>query len=79
LGKPVIAYDHGGVAEQLRALFPQGLLKPGDVDGAVDLTCGMLKTRPCPTTIEAFTLRRMLDSTLDVYQTLLASPRPSRS
>ena len=26
LGKPVIGYDHGGVAEQLRAIFPQGLV-----------------------------------------------------
>ena len=75
LGKPVIAYDHGGVAEQLRVLFPQGLVKPGDLESAIDLTGKILKGRPRPLSIEAFTLNRMLDSTLDVYRTVLALPR----
>ncbi|MEO7099597.1 MAG: glycosyltransferase family 4 protein [Luteolibacter sp.] len=75
LGKPVIGYDHGGVAEQLRVIFPQGLVKTGDVNRAIDLTREILKTCPCPLSIEAFTLRRMLQSTFDVYQTLLAKPR----
>ena len=34
LGKPVIGYDHGGVAEQLRVIFPLGLVNPGDLDCA---------------------------------------------
>ncbi|MES2921498.1 MAG: glycosyltransferase family 4 protein [Verrucomicrobiota bacterium] len=75
LGKPVIAYDHGGVAEQLRVLFPQGLVKPGDLESAIDLTGKILKGRPRPLSIEAFTLTRMLDSTLDVYRTVLTLPR----
>ncbi len=75
LGKPVIGYDHGGVAEQLSAIFPLGLVKSGDEDRAIDLTREILKTRPCPLSIEAFTLRRMLESTFDVYQTLLSKPR----
>ena len=75
LGKPVIAYDHGGVAEQLRAIFPQGLVKPGDLESAIDLTGIILKGRPRPLSIEAFTLRRMLDSTLEVYRTVLTLPR----
>jgi glycosyltransferase involved in cell wall biosynthesis len=75
LGKPVIAYDHGGVAEQLRVLFPQGLVTPGDLESAIDLTGEILKGRPRPLSIEAFTLNRMLDSTLDVYRTVLTLPR----
>jgi len=75
LGKPVIAYDHGGVAEQLRAIFPAGLVQPGDLDGAIDLTCSILQCSPSPSSIESFSLQRMLDSTLDVYQTLIATPR----
>ena len=75
LGKPVIAYDHGGVAEQLRVIFPQGLVKPGDLESAIDLTGKILKGRPTPLSIEAFTLNRMLDSTLDVYRTVLTHPR----
>lgn len=74
LGKPVIAYGHGGVAEQLRVIFPQGLVKLGDVEGAIDLTRKILKSPPTPASIEAFSLRRMLQATLDVYQTLLSQP-----
>jgi glycosyltransferase involved in cell wall biosynthesis len=75
LGKPVIAYDHGGVAEQLRSLFPLGLIETGRLDRAIDLSCEILKTHPQPSSIEAFTLSRMLDSTLDVYRSLLSAPR----
>ena len=75
LGKPVIAYEHGGVAEQLRVIFPQGLVKPGDLNCAIDLTEEILKGRSTPLSAEAFALERMLKSTLDVYQTVLTSPR----
>ena len=75
LGKPVIGYDHGGVAEQLRVIYPNGLVKPGDIDGAIDLTCRILQRSTSPSSIEPFSLRRMLGSTLDVYQTLVTTPR----
>ncbi len=76
LGKPVIAYNHGGVAEQLQALFPQGLVPVGDVHCAIDLTGKILNGRPKPLPIDAFTLDRMLDATLDVYQSLPARTAP---
>ncbi len=75
LGKPVIGYDHGGVAEQLHAIFPQGLIKVGDINRAIDLTREILDSRPLPASIEEFSLLRMLRSTSDVYQTLLNQPR----
>ena len=75
LGKPVVAYDHGGVGEQLRVLFPQGLVKPGDLQSAIDLTRKILKDTARPVTNQVFTLTRMLDSTLDSYRTLLTRPR----
>lgn len=75
LGKPVIAYDHGGVAEQLRVMFPQGLVKVGDLECAIDLTREILKGRPTPSSAGGFTLKRMLESTLDVYQAVLKTPR----
>jgi glycosyltransferase involved in cell wall biosynthesis len=75
LGKPVIAYDHGGVAEQLRAIFPQGLVPVGDLHCAIDRTGEILKSRPTPSSAAAFALERMLDSTLEVYQTVLKDPR----
>lgn len=74
LGKPVIGYDHGGVAEQLRAIFPQGLIQVGDINRAIDLTREILDSRPLPSSIEEFSLARMLHSTFDVYQTLLNQP-----
>lgn len=76
LGRPVIGYHHGGVAEQLRAVFPQGLVPPGDVDCAIDLTEKILKGHADPLPITDFTLERMLDATLDVYKTLMF-PQPS--
>lgn len=75
LGKPVIAYEHGGVAEQLRAIFPQGLVPVGDLNCAIDRTGEILKSRPTPSSAAAFALERMLESTLEVYQTVLKDPR----
>ncbi len=75
LGKSVIAYDHGGVAEQLRLIFPQGLIPVGDLNCAIDRTREILNGRPTPSSAEAFALERMLKSTLEVYQTVLKDPR----
>jgi glycosyltransferase involved in cell wall biosynthesis len=75
LGKPVVAYDHGGVGEQLRVLFPQGLVKPGDLQSAIDLTQKILNDGTRPVANKVFTLTRMLDSTLDSYRTLLTRPQ----
>ena len=75
LGKPVIAYDHGGVAEQLRAVFPLGLVKVGDLNCAIDRTEEILKGRPTPSSVDTFALERMLGATLETYQTVLTSPR----
>ena len=78
LGKPVIGYNHGGVAEQLLALFPEGLVPPGDIGCAVDRTRKILKgdhARPKP--ISVFSLDRMLAATMEVYQEL-AAQRPGR-
>jgi glycosyltransferase involved in cell wall biosynthesis len=79
LGKPVVATDHGGVAEQLRVLFPQGLAPVGDIACAIERTVEILESRPQPQPIDAFSLERMLGSTLAVYRNLLANPpRQSR-
>lgn len=75
LGKPVIGYGHGGVAEQLEVIFPTGLVPVGDVDAALAATLDILGHGKKPESIGPFTLQRMLDSTLEVYRKLLASPR----
>lgn len=79
LGRPVVAYDHGGVGEQLRAIYPAGRVPVGDLSCAVDLTKDILKGVPEPPgSVSGFTLRRMVGTTLEVYQTLLTTPRNAR-
>lgn len=73
LGKPVVAYSHGGVAEQLEVIFPDGRVPVGDVEGALRTTLEVLERGKVPLSIGPFTLQRMLDSTVAVYDELLAS------
>ncbi|MEP2775465.1 MAG: glycosyltransferase family 4 protein [Luteolibacter sp.] len=70
LGKPVVAYDHGGVGEQLKEIFPQGLVKPGDEAAVAEKAATILDGGGCPGLIGRFTLRNMLESTLSVYNGL---------
>lgn len=73
LGKPVIAYDHGGVGEQLRAIFPQGRVAVGDLPAVTQSTLTILRSHPSPSPITDFTLTRMLDAILEVYKSLSIS------
>jgi glycosyltransferase involved in cell wall biosynthesis len=75
LGKPVVAYQHGGVEEQLLAAFPQGLVPVGDVTLAVDRTKEILESRFKPDVPVDFTLEKMLATTLEVYQKAIELPR----
>lgn len=70
LGIPVAAYDHGGVAEQLAAIFPAGRVPPGDTAAAEALLARWVGARPAVPADQPFTLARMLDATLDVYREL---------
>ncbi len=76
LGRPVAGYDHGGVAEQLRAVFPAGCVAVGDEAGLLRVARGLLADAPAPGAIPVeFTLDAMCGATLAVYRDLLASPR----
>ncbi len=71
LGTPVVAYDQGGVAEQLAELLPEGAVKPGDWQAAADrLLLWHTQGRPEPKPNHRFLLSRMLSQTLDVYREL---------
>jgi glycosyltransferase involved in cell wall biosynthesis len=67
LGVPVAAYDHGGVAEQLAAVFPQGRVAVGDTAMAEELLARWYVERPTAPTQNPFTLERMLRSTFETY------------
>lgn len=72
IGKPVIAYSHGGVEEQLSAIFPAGLVAVGDVDSVIDRTMDVLNGSNQLGSIEEFSLENMLSATLGVYREVLA-------
>jgi glycosyltransferase involved in cell wall biosynthesis len=75
LGKPVVGYSHGGVAEQLNAIFPQGLVAVGNLNATLATTLHILDHRLKPAGIGPFTLRRTLEATTEIYQRLCDSPR----
>lgn len=74
LGKPVVAYDHGGVSEQLKVVFPQGLVKPGDQNAIASKTMAILNSSERPNLDGKFTLLTMLESNHAIYSELLSSP-----
>lgn len=75
LGVPAIGYDHGGVGESLRAIYPAGLVPMGDIDALSAKTREFLGSAPHVPPDQPFTLQRMTDATLAVYQELVESPR----
>lgn len=75
LGRPVAGYDHGGVAEQLACLFPEGAIPVGDTDAAVEKIVAWLPRPPIPRRDNPFTLESMLRGTMAVYRELLGENR----
>jgi glycosyltransferase involved in cell wall biosynthesis len=70
LGRPVAGYDHGGVGEQLRALFPAGRVRVGDVPAVCARLAAWHAAAPHPASNRIYTLKNMLTATLDLYQEL---------
>jgi glycosyltransferase involved in cell wall biosynthesis len=75
LGKPVVGYRHGGVAEQLELIFPAGLVPVGDKDAALIATLEILDRGASPSAIGPFTLQRMLDATMEIYAGMSAASK----
>ena len=72
LGTPVVAYDHGGAAEQLKIMLPSGRIPVGDLERATQTVVDFLRTPPTIATEHPFTLDQMQRSTLTVYEELLS-------
>lgn len=68
LGIPVIGYDHGGVGEQLRTLFPLGLVEYGKFQKVYTLTRKFLNKKPRIIKTNKFTLGEMKRKTFEVYK-----------
>ncbi|GAB2506704.1 glycosyltransferase [Arenimonas alkanexedens] len=72
IGRPVLGWNHGGVGELLRALYPAGAVALGDQEGLLQAARALLGSPPpMPVTIP-HTLAAMQSATLDVYDQLLA-------
>jgi glycosyltransferase involved in cell wall biosynthesis len=71
LGRPVIGYDHGGVGELLRELFPAGRVPLRDEATLLSITQELLAVHPAPKPVqEPFTLDALFRDTLDIYKAL---------
>jgi len=75
LGVPTAGYDHGGVGEILRAIYPAGLLPIEQIDGACQHIAQLVQQpRPVPSG-DFFPLQAMLDQTVKLYEQLARAPR----
>jgi len=77
MGVPVVGYDHGGVGEQLRQLFPAGRAPLGDLDALVRQCHAMQSGTRIQPLAPPPTLGDMLRATLAVYDELAAHPSPA--
>jgi len=74
LGVPTAGYDHGGVGEILRAIYPAGLLPLNRLDESCQRIATLLRL-PQPVPAEDFyPLRDMLTRTLALYEQLTSIP-----
>jgi glycosyltransferase involved in cell wall biosynthesis len=78
MGVPVIGYAHGGVEEQLKVILPEGRVGVGNIPETAMLTLDWLNKSPVVPTNEFFTLNRMLDNTVAVYEELATTRRKNR-
>ena len=72
LGKPVIAYEHGGVGETLGKIYPQGLAPLGDKQ-TVSQKCRQLyggDIQPPQQAQTHYVKQKMLDKTIQLYESL---------
>jgi glycosyltransferase involved in cell wall biosynthesis len=75
LGVPTAGYDHGGVGEILRTIYPAGLLPRDRLDDACQKIAHLLQQpEPVPAG-DFFPLQAMLEQTVSLYEQLAAAPR----
>jgi glycosyltransferase involved in cell wall biosynthesis len=75
LGRPVAGYAHGGVGEQLQAMFPAGRVSVGDVAAVCGRLADWYASAPRPIANRRYTLEKMLADTLDLYQEMAGNRR----
>lgn len=75
VGTPVVGFAHGGVAEILQTLFPEGQVAPGNVTDLASRINAFLQDPPSVSPHGLFTNQSMFEQTLALYQNLLKGTR----
>lgn len=76
VGTPVVGYDHGGVAEILRAEFPRGAVPLGDLEGLVERVRWVLShRRELEIGRNRFSLAEMQGQTVTLYERVATAKR----
>ncbi len=73
LGVPAVGYDHGGVSEILRTLYPAGAVETGNAAQLIETVTCLLENPAAVSADNPYTLKNMLDSTLALYEQAAAS------
>lgn len=68
IGRPVIAYNHGGVSEIMRELYPAGCVVPFDTAGVVNRLKEFSSHSPSVNNNNPFTLESMQQKTMALYR-----------
>ena len=75
LGVAVLGYDHAGVGEQLRDLFPRGAVPLGDRAALHERARELLTSGERPPPFDSYRLAQMQDATLALYRELQEAGR----
>ena len=73
LGIPVIAWDHGGVQEILKEMFPDGAVEPDNLPALIQKTRDFLQHTPEVKNSNAFSLQASMDQTMSLYNSALGN------
>ena len=71
LGVPVLAWNHGGVKEVLREMYPFGAVQADNLPALVHRTGTFLQQTPMVKQSDAFSLRASMDQTISLYLNIL--------
>lgn len=75
LGCPLIAWNHGGAAEIMAEMFPQGAIDLLDYDQLEQRARSFLDKRPVVEQSDAFSLETSMSKHLAVYQSLMGNQK----
>jgi glycosyltransferase involved in cell wall biosynthesis len=74
LGRPIVAWNHGGAAEIMAQMFPRGAVEPRDHRELESRVRAILVSPPRVPPSDAFSLERSMHRHLEVYEELLKEP-----